>query len=226
MQPTLPYPPQPKPRSGARIPEPVSRGGRSGGRHRALNSGRLLLLLLLGGGFIGWRGSIPESMAAESASLEYKVKAAFLYNFAKFIEWPTNRFPEPDSPIIIGVVGEDPFGSILDDTVKGKTINGRPFLIRRLARGKDLKQCHLLFMSRSLNQDIEIILAGLKSQSVLTVSEAEQFARRGGMIALLIVDNTVKFEINLDTTEAAGLKVSAKLASVARVIKREAPASP
>jgi len=164
-----------------------------------------------------------NSLAAEPNSLEYKVKAAFLYNFARFVEWPAEKFPQPASPIIIGVVGEDPFGNILDETVKGKTINGRAVVVRRFAPGDDLSECHLLFISRSLQDSLDSILARLKSKSVLTVGETGQFAHRGGMIDLLIVDDCVKCEINLDTTEQAGLKVSSKLSSVARVIKSETP---
>jgi len=213
----------------ARIPKPESRAHqvrevmtclrRAAGSLREYK----LLLFLLVGSAAALTLAAPDSRAAESASLEYKVKAAYLYNFAKFVEWPAEKFPQPASPIIIGVVGEDPFGDTLDETVKGKTVNGRSILIRRLAPGADLKQCHLLFISRSLKNSLASILAGLKSESVLTVSETDQFASRGGMIDLIIVDDSVKLEINLDTAERAGLKVSSKLSSVARVIKSEPP---
>jgi hypothetical protein len=181
------------------------------------NASKLLLLLV--GYTAGLPGTALSSLAAETAPLEYKVKAAFLYNFAKFVEWPAAKFPQPTSPFIIGVVGEDPFGNTLDETVKGKTINGRTIQIRRFASGEDLRQCHLLFVSRSLKDPLDTTLAGLKSESVLTVGETGQFVHQGGMINFIIVDDCVKFEINLDTTEQAGLKVSSKLSSVARVVK-------
>jgi len=159
--------------------------------------------------------------AVESPTLEYQVKAAFLYNFAKFIEWPDEEFPAADSPLIIGIVGDDPFGSILDQTVRGKTINGHPLVLRRFVPGEDFKQCHLLFISRSLKDSVESILAALKSESIVTVSEIENFARRGGMINLIVADESVKFEINLPAVERAGLKISSKLLSVARAVIEE-----
>ena len=178
----------------------------------------LWLVLWTAGTILG--GSLP-SRATETPSLEYKVKAAYLYNFAKFVEWPLKRFPEPDSPIIIGVVGEDPFGNVLDETVRGKSINGRKIIIRRLAPGEGLTQCHLLFISRSLRDSLDSLLAGLAKESVLTVSEIEKFAMRGGMINFVIANESVKCEINLDAAERSGLKISSKLSSVARVVKSE-----
>lgn len=180
-----------------------------------------LLVLVLVADLLDGGGT--RALAADNSSLEYKVKAAFLYNFAKFVSWPTEQLPEPDSPIIVGVVGEDPFGDILDDTVKGKRIDGRKILVRRFASGEDLRKCHVLFISRSLRDSLDSILAGLKPGHVLAVSETEKFAQRGGIINFIVVNDTVKFEINLEAAENAGLKISSKLSRVARVIKSDCP---
>ena len=165
--------------------------------------------------------------AAEPPNLEYPVKAAFLYNFAKFVQWPAQKFPQPDSPLIIGIVGADPFGTTLDDLVeneivrKGKRIDGRRLVIRRFGPEEDFKQCHLLFISRSLKDSFGQILAALKSESILTVSEIDKFSQRGGMLSLNVVDNTLKSELNLDTVERTGLKISSRLSSVVRVLRSE-----
>lgn len=159
--------------------------------------------------------------AAEAPTLEYQVKAAFLYNFTRFVEWPAGKFPAADSPFIIGVVGADPFGSILDQTVKDKTINGRRLIVQRFAPDEDLRQCHILFISRSLKDAVPFLLDQLKQESVLTVSELETFARRGGAINLVIVDERVKVEINPQAAQRAALKISSKLLQVARVVTEE-----
>jgi hypothetical protein len=178
-----------------------------------------LVLLLLGiGTFL--TGPCP-SRASDTPSLEYKVKAAYLFNFCKFVEWPGKKLPGADTAIIIGVVGEDPFGDILEETVKGKAINGRKLVVKRFAPGEDIQSCDLLFISRSLKDSLDSILHRVGSQSVLTVSEVEKFAQRGGIINFIIVNDSVKCELNLDAAERAGLKISSKLASVARVIKSE-----
>src|SRR5258707_2795151 len=147
----------------------------------------LVLLALLGGS--GLAG------AADDEFHEYKLKAALVYNFAKFVTWPTNSFATAESPMIVGILGEDPFGPSLQRTLKSKTANGRPFTIKHLTPKEDPKDCHILFISRSEKERIPSILAALKGQSVLTVSEVEKFAHNGGMINLLVVQESVRFEI-------------------------------
>jgi hypothetical protein len=167
--------------------------------------------------------------AADAPRLEYPVKAAFVYNFAKFVAWPTAKFPQKDSPLVIGIVGADPFEGILDDLVesemdrKGKRIDGRRLVVRHLAPDNDLKQCHILFISRSLQESLGQILAGLGSESVLTVSEIDGFSARGGMLSLTVQKDTLKSELNLDAAERAGVKVSSRLSSVVRFVHGEKP---
>ena len=150
---------------------------------------------------------------------EYQVKATFVYNFTKFTDWPSNAFASPDSPIVIGIVGEDPFGKTIDDVVRGEALGGRPFIVKRLRAGEDLRSCHLLFISRSEKDRLPSVLSQLTGSSVLTVSEINGFAERGGMVNLTLANKSVKVEINQAVAEQAGLQISAKLLKLARLVR-------
>lgn len=143
---------------------------------------------------------------------EYQIKAAFLYNFAKFSEWPAQTFPNENAPIYIGVLGDDPFENNLELTVSGKQINNRPFVIKRFASGKKIDFCHILFVSRSEKRDWPRILDALKDSATLTVGDGlEQFCQQGGMVNLIMVGKNVRFEINQQAAERAGLRISSRL---------------
>lgn len=161
---------------------------------------------------------IQPSAAAEE-SLEYSIKAAFLFKFGSFVEWPAQAFPNPQSPIIIGVYGEDPFGSRLDRIVQGKTISNRPVVLKRYQRIEQAREAHILFISETENSEMENILETLKGSYVLTVSERNSSMQNSGMINFIIVDNNVRFEINLASAEREGLKVSSKLLNLAKTVK-------
>jgi hypothetical protein len=150
---------------------------------------------------------------------DYQVKAVFLYQFANFVEWPAKTFAKPDDPLVIGVVGDDPFGVILDETVRDVAVNQRKLVVRRFQRSDDLAQCQILFVSRSEKDRIPQILATVQDKSVLTVSETEKFASSGGIVNFILVEGRVKFEINPEAAERAGLRPSAKLLAVAKVVK-------
>jgi hypothetical protein len=150
---------------------------------------------------------------------EYQVKATFIYNFTKFTDWPSSAFPFSNAPIVIGIVGEDPFGQTMDDVVRGETLGGRPFVVKRLRADEDLRSCHLLFISRSEKERLPALLNQLKGSSVLTVSEINGFAERGGMVNLALANKSVKVEINQSAAEQAGLQISAKLLKLARLVK-------
>ena len=162
--------------------------------------------------------------AADSPSFsEYQVKAAFLYNFARFVEWPTNAFPDDRAPILLGIVGDDPFGGALEQLVKGKTINGRELVLKRVARQQDLREFHMLFVCSSEVRYLPQILESLKGKCVLTVGETKGFAQTGGVINFTLEENKVHFEINVDTAERSRLKISSKLLALAKVVKDEKP---
>lgn len=157
---------------------------------------------------------------AQSPS-EHQVKAVFLYNFAKFIDWPSDPSPDSRDPVVIGIVGEDPFGNLLERTVKGKTVDRREIVIKRFKRGQDLRGCHILFVSSSESKHLRAIFESLKGASVLTVGETEGFARLGGVINFTLEDNQVHFEVNVDAAERARLKISSKLLSLAKIVRDE-----
>jgi len=166
-------------------------------------------------------GSMLSPHARAQSVSEYQVKAAFLYNFAKFVEWPPNLFNDPRDPFVLCVAGDDPFGNLLDGIVLGKTANGHPLAVRRLRREREARSCQILFVSSSERNRLRPVLKSLRGASVLTVGETDGFAQEGGMINLTLEDNRVHFEINVAAAERAGLKISSKLLSLARVVRQE-----
>ncbi|HUV04281.1 MAG TPA: YfiR family protein [Armatimonadota bacterium] len=150
---------------------------------------------------------------------EYQVKAAYIYNFAKFVEWPSKVFSNANSPIIIGVLGDDPFGDTLEQTIKDKTVNGRRLQVRRFDKTSDVGVCHMLFVSSSEKMRLSKALDRVKDSNVLTIGEMGGFARQGGMIGFTMEGNKVGFEINLERAKKAGLNVSSQLLKVAKVVR-------
>ena len=152
---------------------------------------------------------------------EYQVKAAFLFNFAQFVDWPAPPEAVPDSaaPLVIGILGADPFGGFLDATVRGERLGARPFVLRRYGKVEDIEECDILFISRSEGQRMRAILASLKDRPILTVSDADRFAERGGMIRL-VTDRRhhIRLEINLEAAQGAHLTISSKLLRVAEIV--------
>jgi hypothetical protein len=161
---------------------------------------------------------LPDFPAQTAAAGEYQLKAVFLFNFAQFVEWPPQAFTDPRTPLIIGVLGEDPFGAFLDDTVRDERVNNRPLAVQRYRRVEDIKSCHILFISRSETGRLEQIFAGLKGRSVLTVSDVVGFAQHGGMIRFVTEKNKIRLRINLEAAKAANLTISSKLLRPAEII--------
>ena len=148
---------------------------------------------------------------AGAPSVEYQVKAVFLYNFAKFVEWPEAVFSGPDAPIVIGVVGESPFGTALELAVKGETVKGRKLLLKQFSSEDSLTSCHILFISRSERERIPALLEKLGKAPVLTVADSEGFTTRGGMINFVLQEKNIRFDIDPGAAERAGLKISSRL---------------
>ena len=158
-----------------------------------------------------------------------KVKAAYLYNFAKFIQWPGSAFGKKETPLVIGVLDDEPFARSLDTTVRGKSIANRAVKIRRLSLAKKgdrtkLSVCHVLYVGQSVRHRISEILAVLKEQPVLVVSDIRDFARLGGMIGFVLEQGRIVFEINRDALKRGKLKASAKLLKLARIVQSRATA--
>ena len=158
----------------------------------------------------------PRGRAA--APNEYEVKALFLYHFAGFVTWPPAAFPDEHSPIVIGVVGQDPFGQYLDDAVTGGKLGGRPLTVARFARVRDVRFCHILFVGGMADADLDDLIRRLRGHPVLTVGESDNFARRGGVIRFLTYNNRTRFRINLTAARDAGLVISSQLLRAADVI--------
>ena len=161
--------------------------------------------------------------AQQSNPTEYQVKAAYLYNFGKFVEWPAKVTAASDF-FSICVLGEDPFGSTFDATIAGESINGKKVVVKRITKPQDAVSCRILFISSSEESRLKEILAALDDTSVLTVSDISQFTRRGGMIRFVMEANRVRFEVNLTTAEHAGLTLSSQLLKVAISVRRSSQA--
>lgn len=162
--------------------------------------------------------------AQAGTSVEYQIKAAFLFNFAKFVDWPPDAFPSDKSPITLCVFRHDPFGSSLDEIIQGKTINNRAILARRTNELPDLKPCQLVFVDKEADKGLSDVLNSLKGTSALVVGESEGFAERGGGIQFFLEDNKLRFAINVDAIQRARLNVSSKLLALARIVhSRENP---
>lgn len=160
----------------------------------------------------------PLDWAQAEPSGEYQLKAAFLFNFAKFVDWPPTSFASPQSPFVLCILGPDPFGHAIDEVLKGKTIANRSVVIERLKSVAQVRQCHMVFVSQSESFHLADIIVALHGACVLLVGEADGFAEAGGTIQFALEDNHVRFLINPDAAARAGLKVSSKLLSLARVV--------
>ena len=157
---------------------------------------------------------------ADSQFEEYQVKAAFLYNFAKFVQWPSETFHDSDSPIKICVLGKDPFGDALN-RLKNKNVGSRKLIIERLRRGDALDKCQILFISDSEKNSVPEILRGVKKLPVLTVGDMKGFVQSGGIINFISKENQVSFEINVDSAERSKLRVSSQLLQVANIFREK-----
>jgi hypothetical protein len=151
---------------------------------------------------------------------EYFVKAAFLCNFARFVEWAPDAFRTPEEPLAICVLGQDPFGAAMDDVVAGKSVQGRRFHVRRLSDARQTGRCQILFVSSSESKRSVSVLAAATPRGVLTVGEAGTATAEGMVITFTLSGGKVRFEINMAAAEGAGLRLSSKLLSLATVVRK------
>lgn len=173
--------------------------------------------LMRGGPLHGQSESVDDEKAI-------KVKAAYLLNFTKFVTWPADAFQDEHSPIVIGVVGADPFGLLLDQTIKGKTVSGRELKVQRFQWrvGDDLsaaKKCHLLYMSTSLGDDADHLIAALSRLPILLIGEGTAFAKSGGTLGFVMEEGRIVFWTNRKAAETANLQLSSQLLKLARSIE-------
>jgi hypothetical protein len=174
----------------------------------------ILMTLLMSGVIGGTSKSFADSLQ------ESQIKAAFLYNFAKFVEWPEVAFKEAQSPFTICILGKDPFGDTLD-SLGEKTIEGKRLSIRRVSKIEEADRCHILFISASEKESLLHILKVTRKWNVLTVGDTKGFAQSGVIINLVSLDNKVGFEINIDAAEHVSLKISSRLLKLGKIIKEK-----
>lgn len=172
-----------------------------------LTLGTTLLLLFQG-----------QQLAHAQAVSEYQVKAAYLYNFAKFVEWPAGDFATPDAPIRLCVLDDPSVESELNQIAKGKTIGGHPVNVVPVQNGEQSRSCQILFINASHNQQARQIIELLRETSVLTVGETKVFVAEGGIISLVLQDDRMRFQVNHKAAKQAGLHISSRLLSVATLV--------
>ncbi|HET9474092.1 MAG TPA: YfiR family protein [Steroidobacteraceae bacterium] len=158
------------------------------------------------------------SASATPPASEYQVKAAYLFNFGQFVEWPAEAYSSANAPFVIGVVGRDPFGKTLDDVVRGESLAGRQFVVRRFKDADDIDSCHILFIARSETARLAQALDAARGRNVLTVTDIEGAERRGAMIVLVNQDNRVRMRINLSAARASNLVISSNLLRPAQLV--------
>ncbi len=156
--------------------------------------------------------------AQESAPTEYQLKAAFLFNFAKFVDWPAGSFASPEAPFSICILGADPFGPVIDETLRDQRIDGRAVNVKRLRGATQLRRCQVAFISAAEKNSLPEILQSVRGANVLLVGETAGFAAGGGAIQFEMDHHRVRFSINLEAAERAGLHVSSRLLSLAMIV--------
>ena len=160
------------------------------------------------------------SVLRAQVSKEFQIKAVLLFRLSQFVDWPTNRFAPPESPIIIGVMGENPFGDALLAAVQGETAHNRPLKIISVSSDEEARDCHILFICGSEERRIKRIIAALADHPVLTVSDIDDFARgHGGMVRFITLENKVNLRINVQRARAVGLTLHSRLLRMAEVVE-------
>lgn len=159
--------------------------------------------------------------AGARSPAEYELKAAFLYKFLKFVEWPPGAFADAGTPIRVCVLGDDPFDGALAETLRGRSAHDRPLELHRTGRASDTEGCHVVFVSASERGRLDSVLEALGGHA-LTVGDTRDYGRRGVMINLRLEDQRIRFEVNMDSAERAGLRISSQLLRLAQVVRGEA----
>jgi uncharacterized protein DUF4154 len=162
----------------------------------------------------------PYLAKAQPITEEYRVKSVFLYNFSKFVTWPASCFEGPQSPLIISIVGEDPFDGILDEIITGEKSPARPVIVKRYKTAAEMDGCHILFINYKDSTLVQEALNLTKGRKILTVSDAKNFTSMGGMIAFYVAQNKIRLGINAAAAKEADLVISSKLLRLAEVENR------
>jgi len=158
---------------------------------------------------------------AQISTREYQVKAAFLFNFSQFVEWPAQSFSNPESRAVIGILGKDPFDSNLEEIIVGETINKHPLVIQHFKNVDEITNCQILFINISDKNQLRLLIEKLKGKNILTISDVNGFAKMGGMVRLYIKDDKINIQINLDAIKEENLGISSKLLKLAEIVKTD-----
>jgi hypothetical protein len=161
---------------------------------------------------------MAQSASPAEAPSEYQVKAVFLFNFSRFVDWPPRSLNSPTEPFVIGVLGADPFSSLLDEAVRNEHVSGHPLIVKRFNRLDELGDCQILFIDRSESSRLDGILKTLDHRSILTVSEIDGAAQHGVMVEFVTSNNRIGLKIDVDAARAAGLSISSKLLRLADIV--------
>jgi hypothetical protein len=176
-----------------------------------------LFLAVCGPVFCFWRAGADPG-GGDPVSKEYQIKAAFLFNFTKFVEWPPGHFVVPNRPIAIGILGENPFGENLERIVRNRKVNGRTIVVKAVATPAEAADVDVLFAPAGEEPRLKAMVATLEENGVLTVGETSNFAALGGIIDFTLEGDRVRFSINLKSAERARLKLSAQLLKLAAIV--------
>lgn len=186
----------------------------SGKRHQYRKHKAMLLFIMITRLVAGSADVSAQTVPAP----DYQVKAVFLFNFTQFVEWPQHAFAEVRSPVVVGVLGNDPFSTYLDQIVKGEQMNGHPLVIKRYRRVEEIESCHILFISQSEQYRLRRVLNKLQGRPILTVGDMAGFAEAGGMIQFYTNENKIRFQINLESVRSSALNISSKLLRLAEIV--------
>jgi len=157
------------------------------------------------------------SAAQGASSREYELKAVFLFNFTQFVEWPASSFSSNQEPVIIGILGKNPFGAYLEEIVSGEKVNGHAVTVQYYNNVEEIKGCHVLFINLADTKKTERVVEALNGRNILTVSDAPGFPEQGGMVRFFTRDNKIKLQVNLEASRAASLTISSKLLRLAEI---------
>jgi uncharacterized protein DUF4154 len=174
-------------------------------------------VLLLASALLGLCCAVAH---ADDTTREYQIKAAFIYNFAQFTEWPDSAFSGSGDPFVVAVIGQNPFGTSLEQIMNGKTIAGRSVVVKYIDTPDQITGCNLLYVAATEDDNLDAIFKVVADKPILTVGDSDKFPWAGGIIRFLIEDNKIRFEISPDSADKAGLRISSKLMSLAKIFKR------
>lgn len=164
-----------------------------------------------------------EAHALPGQATEYEVKAAFIYNFARFAEWPASAFEHPDDPIRLCIWGDDSFGDILEETVRGKTVALHPLVVSHIAAAAKARDCHIVFIGRSHAAQLGPVIEAVRDLPVMTIADMEGAVQRGAILSFTLQEGRVRFAVNADSAKRSGLALSSQLIKLATVVAKETP---